>query len=168
VARQAALVVEAEQANLLTVLRGLGTSTALAEGRLAELYSEAVQVANGTDEIILLRDIEGRQLFNTQVPFGTELPSAIALTGEERADFRAGKPVVGNVYASPISGEFRVPVAMPVKGPQGQDWVLAVTVPTKRIRDVVLPSVPAGWIVGIGDKNGTYITRSQGHDEFTG
>jgi PAS domain S-box-containing protein len=32
----------------------------------------------------------------------------------------------------------------------------------------VLPSVPAGWIVGIGDKNGTYITRSQGHDEFTG
>jgi two-component sensor histidine kinase/PAS domain-containing protein len=47
-------------------------------------------------------------------------------------------------------------------------FVLALTVPTTRIRDALLPTVPPGWIVGVGDKDGTYVSRSIRHEEVTG
>ena len=31
-----------------------------------------------------------------------------------------------------------------------------------------MPAVPAGWTLGIGDRDGTYVARSQLHEEMTG
>ena len=70
--------------------------------------------------------------------------------------------------ASPVSGEYRIAVALHVRGPKGENWLLAITVPTARIRDVMIPAVPEGWTLGIGDRDGTYVARSQLHEEMTG
>ena len=53
-------------------------------------------------------------------------------------------------------------------GPKGEDWLLAISVPTARIRDVMIPAVPEGWTLGIGDRDGTYVARSKLHEEMTG
>ena len=55
-----------------------------------------------------------------------------------------------------------------MRGPKGENWLLAITVPTERIRDVMMPAVPEGWTLGIGDRDGTYVARSQLHEEMTG
>jgi two-component sensor histidine kinase len=91
----------------------------------------------------------------------------VPLTSAERDTFAQGRLLVSNVYPSPITGEFRIAVALAIRA-QGQDLVLAITVPTTRIRDALLPAVPAGWIVGIGDRAGKFVTRSQGHEQNTG
>lgn len=168
VARQVSLVVEGELTNLLTVVRGLSKSGELEKGDLAGLHARAVRLVQGSDRVILLRDIAGRQLLNTNVPFGKEVPPAPPLTGAEADKVKAGVVVVSGVYPGPISGQFRVAVGLPVQGPGGEPWVLAITVPTTYLRDVMVPAVPAGWIAAIGDRDGSYVARSQLHEETTG
>jgi two-component sensor histidine kinase/PAS domain-containing protein len=168
VARQVSLVVEGELTTLMTVLQGLSKSSAFAGGDLATLQAEAAKLVEGSDRIILLRDLERRQFINTQLRYGAELPPAVPLSQPDLAKIKAGRPAVGDVYASPLSGEYRIAVALPVQGPRHENWLLAITVPTSHIRDVMLPAVPAGWTLGIGDRDGTYVARSQLHDEMTG
>jgi PAS domain S-box-containing protein len=168
IARQVALVVDRELDGLLALLRGLSVSSSLAGGDFAQFQAEAQRLTAGTDLVIVLRDLETRQFVNTQRPFGTELPPAIPLTPADRAAFSAGRPVVSDVYASPVSGEPRIAVAAPILSGTNPVYVLAITTPTSRIRDAVSAAVPADWIVGIGDKSGIYVTRSAGHEEATG
>src|SRR5688572_29662324 len=114
IARQVALVVDAELAGLAALLKGLATSSALATGDLAVFHAEATRLVEGRDEVVVLRDLGSRQILNTQRPFGAALPAAIELSPAEQATFAAGRPVVSEVYASPLSGEPRIAVAIPI------------------------------------------------------
>ncbi|WP_245452107.1 PAS domain-containing protein [Mesorhizobium waimense] len=122
-------------------------------------------MVQGTDRIILLRDLERRQILNTHFDFGTALPPAVALLPADLEKLKSHLPLVSNVYISPISKEYRVAVAVSVRGPHGESWLLAITVPATHIRDVMMP---AGWTIGIGDRDGTYVARSQLHEEMAG
>ena len=168
IARQVALVVDGELGGLAALLNGLASSSALARDDLAQLHLEARRLVEGRAAIVVLRDLEARQFFNTGRPFGTELPPAIPMAAEDRAAFAAGRVRVSQVYASPLTGETRVAVALPIMRAGEPTYVLAITVPTLRIRDALLPAVPPGWIVGVGDRDGTFVTRSQRHEDVTG
>jgi two-component sensor histidine kinase/PAS domain-containing protein len=168
IARQVALVIDGELEGLVASLRGLGASSALARGDLVEFHAEAKRLVEGDDAIVVLRDLSSRQFLNTQRPFGTELPPAVPLSSAEQAAFSAGRPRVSEVYASPLSGEPRVAVALPIARGGASPYLLAITVPTSRLRDALTPAVPAGWTVGVADRNGTYVTRSARHEDFTG
>jgi PAS domain S-box-containing protein len=168
IARQVALVVDAELLRLAALLKGLSSSTALANGDYARFHEEARRLVASQHEIVVLRGLDTRQLVNTQVPFGVALSPAPPLSAAERTAFLNGRTVVSDVYASPISGEFRIAVAIPLIKAGAASYVLAVTVPTSRLHDALAPAVPAGWIVGIGDSQGTYVTRSVRHDAYSG
>ncbi|HEX8167631.1 MAG TPA: HWE histidine kinase domain-containing protein [Beijerinckiaceae bacterium] len=168
IARQVALVLDGELAGLAALLKGLSVSSALEGGDLAQLHVEARRLVDGRDELVVLRDLDTRQLLNTRLPFGTALPAAPPLSPDERAAFVAGRMLVSEVYPSPISGEPRIAVALPVARGGATVHVLAITVPTSRFRDVLLPAVPSGWTVGVGDRNGTYVTRSARHEDVSG
>jgi two-component sensor histidine kinase len=167
-ARQVSLVIDAELRSLIAQLNGLAASAALARGDLAEFHTEATRMIGARDELVVLRDLGTRQLVNTQRPFGEALPPAIPLRADDLAAYEAGRARVTGVYASPLSGEPRIAVALPIVLSQGQTHILALTVPTTRIRDVLLTAVSAGWIVGIGDREGTYVTRSARHEDISG
>src|SRR4051812_2017022 len=159
IARQVALVLDGELAGLEALLKGLSVSSALERGDLAQFYLEARRLVDGRDELVVLRNLDTSQLLNTQLAFGISLPPARPLSPGERDAFESGRTVVSGVYQSPISGEPRVAVALPVGRSGAKVHVLAITVPTSRFRDVLLPAVPPGWTVGVGDRNGTYVTR---------
>jgi two-component sensor histidine kinase len=74
---------------------------------------------------------------------------------------------VSGVYFSPIGGEPRVAVGLPVTGAANESLLLAITVPTNRIYEAI-PSLPAGWVIGIGDKAKNIVARSQRHEELSG
>ena len=166
VARQTSLVVEGEITNLATVVEGLAKSSPMAGGDLKTLHEEASRLVQGTQRIIFLRDLGRHQLLNTAIPYGAEMPPALPLSTSDLAKVKSNLPVVSNVYA--VAGEYRVAVAVPVHGPKGEDWLLAISVPTSHIRDVMMPAVPEGWTIGVGDREGTYVARSTLHDEMTG
>jgi two-component sensor histidine kinase/PAS domain-containing protein len=138
----------------------------MADDDLSMLQKEAARLVQGTSRIITLRDYGRHQLITTQMPFGTELPPAAPLSTSDLATFKSNLPIVSGVYAA--AGEYRVAVAVPVHGPKGEDWLLAISVPTSHIRDVMMPAVPEGWTIGVGDRAGAYVARSTLHDEMTG
>ncbi len=168
VARQVSLAVEGELTNLRTVLAGLAKSSVLMSGDLKTLHAEALRVVDGSDRIIILRDLDRRQILNTQLPYGAPLPPAVPLETSDVVKINDNQPTTSDVYASPITGEYRVAVALPVSGPKGERWLLALSVPTARIRDVITKAAPADWTVAVGDRNGAYVARSKLHEDLTG
>jgi two-component sensor histidine kinase len=168
IARQVALVIDAELGALLGLLHGLAVSSALANDDFATLHGEAMRLVAGRDQVVVLRDLGSRQFLNTQRPFGTALPPPVPLSVAEEAAFGAGRPLVSDVYVSPVSGETRIAVALPIVRNGTAAYVLALTVPTSRIRDALLQAAPAGWIAGVGDRKGIFVTRSARHEDITG
>lgn len=166
-ARQVAQLVDGELSSLLNAMRGLAASSNLLSGDFAGFYDEAVRFVDGREEIVLLREFEPRQLLNTQRPYGAELPPAIPLSGAEETVFRAGQPHISDVFFSPLSGEPRIAIALPVRS-GGRDLILAFTVPTTRFQDVVTETAQQDWLIGIGDRAGNFVTRSERHEEVSG
>jgi two-component sensor histidine kinase len=163
-----AIVIDSQLERELGLLRGLAVSQSLRANDLPRFYEEAQRAIAGRAANIVLREIAPRQILNTQVPFGTPLPSAVELTERERDIFRAGRPYVSDVYRSPISGETRFAVVLPVARDGAEPLLLSLTAPTTWIRDALTAATPRDWITAAGDRKGVYIARSERHDEATG
>lgn len=168
IAEQTSTILESELRILLAELAGLATSTSMRDQDFRGLHQEARRLVAGHDEVVLLRRLDETQLLNTQVPFGAPLPPAVPIPDETKQLFRQGSASVGSVYKSPISGEYRVPVVLPVQLDHGDPLLLAVTVPTTRFAPLLANAAPSGWVIGVADGNGTYVSRSQEHQRFTG
>lgn len=167
-ARQVSLVVEGELSNLKTVLDGLSRSPALANGDLLAFGAEARRLVQGTDEVITLRNLDGRQLASTGPELASDIPLMTPLTVDEREQLKLAGILVGNVFAGHRANEYRVAVTAQVSGFSGEPLFLSVSVPTERIRLAMLPAVPQGWTVGVGDREGKYVARSKMHDQVAG
>jgi hypothetical protein len=114
-ARQVSLVVEAELLNLQTILDVLSKSESLAKGDLKAFEDEARRLAQGTDKIIALRDLDGRQLANTQIAQGEPLPPVDPVTTDEREKLKSGGVSVSNVFAAKGSTDYRAAVETRVR-----------------------------------------------------
>lgn len=167
-ARQVSVIVDGELSAFMFLLRGLETSITLANEEFERFYDQAQRVVTGRDETIVLRDLGSRQIVNTSRPFGDPLPPAVPLSFPEVERFRSGHWAVSNVYLSPTGGDPRIAVALPIMRDGEPRYLLAITLPTTRIRDALAPAVAPGWIITIGDRNGTIVTRSSEHDRFSG
>lgn len=167
-ARQVSLVVEGELANLQTTLNGLSKSPALANGDLETFRGEALSLVEGTDRIIVLRDLGRNQLLNTGIGHGEVLPPVEPMPAGDLEKLRASGIFVSDVFASKDSKNYRIAVAIRVPAPTGEDLVLSISIPTARIRDVLMPAVLEGWTVGVGDRHGSYVARSRSHQEMSG
>ena len=168
IARQMALILDGDARNLLSLLTGLASSTALRRDDLADFHAQASRLVEGQELVIVLRTLEGEQLVNTQVPFGQPLPPAVPLTETDREAYEKRQLRVSDVYSSPISGEVRVAIAFRPLPQEKPGYLLAVTVPTSRFLAALKPAVPEDWLIGVGDRRGVFVTRSRRHDELTG
>ena len=153
---------------MLALLKALGSSSSLLRDDLADFHAQASRLVEGRDEVVVLRTMGDKQLLNTQAPFGRALPAAIPLSREDIEAYDAGQPRISDVYPSPISAEPRIAVAMRPLPKEKPEYLLAITVPTSRFRDAILPAVPPNWIIGVGDRRGVYITHSTRHSEVSG
>jgi two-component sensor histidine kinase len=167
-ARHVALIVDAELTGYVSLLRGLSTSSALRNEDLRQFHEEALQLVAGRDRLVVLRNFGTKQFLNTQLPFDAELPPAVTISETDALAMRNGRAVVSPLYNSPISGEPRVALAIAVTTSRGTHYVLAITVPTTVLRDV-LPKAPEGWVLGVGDpQSRKFVTRSLRHEEVSG
>jgi two-component sensor histidine kinase len=168
IAHQMAVILDGKIEEHVALLRGLATAPALRAGDLEAFYAQAIRALRGIEGIIVLRTFAATQLVNTQVPLGQPLPPAVPLTEDEVHTLRSSRTAVSNVYASPVSGEPRIAVALAPLPEERPDYLLAITVPTTRFHASIIDGMPRNWIIGVGDKNGTYVTHSTRHVEVSG
>lgn len=167
-AREYATILDGDIKTLMSVLNGLATSSSLYRKDFSDFHEQARRAVRGQDEIIVLRTFETVQVLNTQVPFGSALPPAVALTSDEIEAYKSGDLRVSNVYASPLGGEPRIAVAVKPDIPGPNEYLLAITVPTARFLQKIKAPGPEPWLIGVADRKNTYITHSTRHDEVSG
>jgi PAS domain S-box-containing protein len=138
-----------------------------AEGRdFARLHENARQVVAGTEQVVVLRDPARAPLFRSDVPFGSALPVAAAFPEEALEPLGSGRDFVSDVVVGEPGGP-SVSIFRPML--VGEDlYILEMSVPTVELHRSLVGVVPEGWVVGVGDRKGVYITRSQRHEEVTG
>jgi two-component sensor histidine kinase len=168
IAHQVALILDGKIEELVALLKGLATAPALLAEDLEAFHAQAVRASRGTEAVIVLRTFAATQLVNTQVPPGQPLPPAVPLAEDEVRTLRSSRTTVSNVYASPVSGEPRIAVALAPLPLEKPDYLLAITVPTTRFHAAIIDGTPRNWIIGIGDRKGTYVTHSTRHGEVSG
>lgn len=160
-------IIDDELARHASLLSGLSASSQLRDGQFAAFQDEAEKLVAGSDRIIVLRDLGARQIVNTAVPFGQPLPPAVPMSPDEQLAFKTGTMVVGNSYRSPIGGELRIPVALPI-AVGAETLVLAVTLPATHFADILQDATPPGWVLTLGDANGIIVARSLDNEKYAG
>lgn len=165
-ARGAATALDRHLLGLRTTLQTLATSSFLAEGDLAAFHEQATRVRSyiGSNEIIL-RDVTGQQLISTREPFGADLPRTPV--PDPSSVIAADAAVVTNVFHATVTGRPLIAIAMPVEV-NGVKHVLHISTLTESLHEVVKAATPQHWIIGVGDANGIYVTRSQEHERVAG
>jgi signal transduction histidine kinase/CheY-like chemotaxis protein len=166
VARSAASVLDRQLLGWRTALQTLATSENLRTGNLPAFYRQAMSVKAFAGGDIGLRTVSGEQLLSTTAPLGTALPAS-RIAADQKA-MAAGLPFVSDVFVGGVVTRPLVAVVVPVAIEGQTRYLLHISVATTVLSDVVRSVVPPDWIVGVGDKAGTYVTRSDDDDAFRG
>ena len=165
-ARSVATVIDRDLTGLVTTLQTLSTSAYLGAGDLEGFYRQAVAVKAFIGADVGLRLPNGQQIVNTRVAFGTSLP-ATPMAQDAQAIASRG-PIISDVFTGAIANRPLFAVILPVVINEEVKYLLHVSAETDRVFNVMQQVMSPDWLIGIGDRNGIYITRSQNHQEFTG
>jgi len=166
VASAAASVLDRHLNGWRTTLQTLATSQNLQNRDLEAFYRQASQVKRFIGADIGLRNLDGQQLLNTRVAYGAPLPKTpldrdIEVIAEQRA-------LISNVFTGAIAQAPLFALIVPVRVEGQIEYLLHISAGTELLYDVLKPVVPTGWLVAVGDRNGTYVTRSEDHAGFAG
>ncbi|MEW6763924.1 MAG: ATP-binding protein [Pseudomonadota bacterium] len=169
-ARAFALMVDNELQARTAVLHTLATSPALQHGELREFYEHARRMAPGWDTVIVLADLDGRQLLNTRKPFGAALPQR--RSSNVGALMRAGGPAgiyVSDLFMAPIGKvpDYTVQVPVVIDGAVRYHLLLGVHVATLQ-KLVERQQFRGNWTATIIDRQGVVLARSRHPERFVG
>lgn len=98
-----ALMVDNELQARVAILHTLAGSSSLHNGNLRTFYEFARRVAPTWDTVIVLADLDGRQLVNTRRPFGAALP--VRRSSNVGELMRRGSPTgtfVSDLFMAPV------------------------------------------------------------------
>ena len=166
VARAASTALDRYLNGLQTTLQTLSTSPFLAAGDLEGFHQQAERIKSFIGADIGLRRPDGQQLVNTRLPLGAALPpTPLAVDTQVIA---TGKPLVSDVFTGIVANRPLVAIILPVRIGGELKYLLHISSETDRFHEVVASVVPDNWLIGVGDRRGTYVTRSENHSEFTG
>ncbi|WP_119302524.1 ATP-binding protein [Dongia deserti] len=165
-ARHIAAVIDRDLNGLITTLNTLAISSRLRAGDFAGFHAQATQVSQMVGARLTLRTPDGRQMVNSAQPWGATLPTShLAVDAEVIAIKR---PIVSDVFLEPATNEPAFAVVVPVIIDGDFRYLLSLQAPTQRIATLLTPGMVGPWVVGIGDRQGTYVTRAPGHASFSG
>lgn len=167
-ARAAATDVDGQLAGMITTLRALATSEALEQGDFASFYRQAKRALPGGESNIVLRDLDNRQLLNTRVPRGTELPTSGDPNPEPRL-VAAGEPWVSDLFVGSVANEALFSVNLPVTLASGRVLILNMSRPATSLQQLLREAgFTPFWSAGISDKSNRIVARSVDHERFVG
>jgi signal transduction histidine kinase/CheY-like chemotaxis protein len=152
------------------MLRTLAASPLLAGGSLQEFYTYARSIAGGPESTIILSDLNGKQLLNTRLPYGADLPvrrsSNIAALMQQ---YGADRTLISDVFLAPIGKRHDYTIQVPVKAGDDIRYVLTMGTNAASLQALFAQQhFPEAWIGTIVDRQGAVVSRSRDPDQFTG
>ena len=185
--RALSLAVDREIYSAQAVLETLAGSQAIDEGNLQRFYRLAeAAVAKRQNAWVVLLDLTGHQLINTDRPFGATLPNTfregqpqgkhsvypdLPLSGAAQLKrvVATGQPAVSDVFISLIRRKPAVLVAIPVLRSGDVHYVLDLVFELEPFTRLLLEQrMPAGSVGMIMDSKGIIIGRTIDPERFIG
>ena len=169
-ARAFALTVDNELQARTAVLRTLATSPALQQGELRAFYEHARRMAPGPGTVIVLADLDGRQLLNTRKPFGAALPQRRSSNiGELMRKGGPGGTYVSDLFMAPIgkAPDYTVQVPVTIGGEVRYHLLLGINVATLQ-KLMERQQFREHWTGTIVDRQGVVLARSRLPERFVG
>ena len=169
VARALAQTVDRELARYQAAMLALATSPHLTSGDLAAFHRQARQaIRDLPGDVFVLSDASGRQLVNTERPFGEPLPLR-AGPSQVRRVFETGKPAISDLFVGGTALRPLVAIDVPVRLENQVAYALAMAVFPERLGEVLkVQKIQPDWLVSIFDSRGTIVARSVAAERFIG
>ncbi|MGQ0581176.1 MAG: HWE histidine kinase domain-containing protein [Reyranella sp.] len=160
--------IERELALMEAMATVMAASPDLAAGRLEQFHVWATQLLQRLGLNVLYRDLDGQQLLNTRVSFGTALPREIL--PEIDAAVRATlKPYVSDMLVGAVRRNFVITVTAPVVVDGALRGFLHFSIDPERMLGLMkAQKLPPEWNTILADRKGVVIARLQQHEKFVG
>lgn len=150
----------------IAILESLATTPALGEDDFATVYRQAQAALSSRGLFAFLRDPAGQQLFNTRVPFGSELPRS---TGFDDQVLSEKRPFVSDVVVGDVAKRAVMAVSVPVMREGKLRYVMSLSIEPSLMKELLeRQKLPAEWRATIADRNGLVIARTSLHERFVG
>lgn len=165
--------VDAEISALTKALQALSSSPALEMRDYARFREQAVVVAGDNAATIALRELSGRHIVNTLLPYGTSpMPVSVdpVLAVADRRARESRKSVMTDLYIGATGKRPYVTVVMPVVSGGEVVSLLSMAVTPERIGEKLrLGALGAeGWLAAVVGADGRVIARTREFDRFVG
>ncbi|WP_119421205.1 sensor histidine kinase [Desertibaculum subflavum] len=167
-ARALSVGIDRELATQQTLAVALSGSAALAN-RDWETFHRRAKTLLGDDpeRRVLVIDVAGRQILNTFLPYGSDLPDTDPRPVREVV--KTGAPIVSDLV---FGGATRRPVIglyVPIFEEGRVAQVLAVGLDADRISRILRDQrMPQGWLAAVVDRNGIILARNRLSEAFVG
>lgn len=166
-ARASAALVDQRVETMDALLRGLLTAGELEVGNFGEFHARAAQMTEPGRRWIVVTDLDGQQVINTHLPFGSTLPRVTQPT--DHARFVAeGRNYVSNLTPGPASGKQVLYVTSEVAADDGRKYRVSIAFTPEEFSEGLATITPPGHILGVVDRNGIIAMRSRSPEKFIG
>jgi signal transduction histidine kinase/CheY-like chemotaxis protein len=168
--RAFALLVDNEIENQEGILHALASSPTLARGDLGEFYRHARQLAPTPETVIVLYEPDGRQLLNTRVPLGSQLPTRRSSNMKELMDrYGEDRTLVSDMFKAPLGGRHDFVVQVPVRIEGRIRYFLGMGVNASSLQQIMARQrFPEEWIAVIVDRKNQVVARSREAEQMRG
>jgi signal transduction histidine kinase len=165
-----ALALDRDMARREATLHTLANSPSLNPDELEGFYRYASAVAKESDSAIILSDLDGRQILNTRIPFGTPLPPMLPLEREARTRVGNEVTVISDLYMPPAGlGPHSFAVQVPVRRDGKVVRFLTMASFAGQMQNLLAAQrLPPGWHGTITDARGVVVARSQEPEKYVG
>lgn len=170
IARSLAADVDREISGVISTLKALSNSPSLQEGHLEAFYQQAKLTLAPAKRNAVLMDTSGRQLLNTRLPWGVDLP----YTQRDNTQFarklaQSRQLNVSDLFVGTVSHEHLISVSLPIFRGDDVAYVLVLSIQTTDFLTILRQSqLPRDWFATISDREGVIIARTADHDQFVG
>jgi signal transduction histidine kinase len=167
-ARATTLAVDRELSIAEARMKVMTSSSSLIEGDFKAFHERAVLANKGSKSWTVLFDENGQQLLNTLVPYGTTLPRRRHPEYGEEV-LRTGVMRVSDLLKGSVANAPVLAIDVPVILGDRRRYVLSQAFFPDELDVALRPSeVPSNYIIGIFDRKGISIARSQRARELVG
>ncbi|MGD9845188.1 MAG: ATP-binding protein [Variibacter sp.] len=165
-ARQLAQAIDRDLAGLEVTLQTLAISGRVQDGDYAGFYEQMQRVRSLVGIDLILRDVSGQQLANTQRPFGAVLPLT-PLAGDKEV-IETKQPFVSDVLFDVVTGAPIYSITVPVIQGNRVTHFLNLSASSQRIVDLISPRLEDGGRAGVVGGHGLILARSERNEAFSG
>ncbi|WBS01397.1 ATP-binding protein [Pseudoduganella sp. SL102] len=167
--RALSLLADRELLAMEGILRTLAAAPALHRGDLRAFHDQARRVAPPGHSVIVVTDLEGRQLLNSRQPFGGPLPKGRSNLMALRRVKGAQGTVVSDLFVAPVGKRPDIAVQIPVQVDGRLRYYLAMGLAAERLVPLLVQQgLPQQWTASLTDRQGRVIARSRDAQKYIG